>query len=1294
MTVGELRTRLREVTLRDERRLRRRLDRAASQRDAARRTEQLADVEKDVAAAEARAAARRASVPDLDFPPELPVTERRDDIAAAIADHQVVVVAGATGSGKTTQLPKILLGLGRGVRGTIAHTQPRRIAARSVAARIAEETRTTLGETVGYAVRFDDRSGPSTLVRVMTDGVLLAEIHDDPMLLRYDTIVVDEAHERSLTIDFLLGYLRRLLPRRPDLKVVITSATIDPERFAAHFAAPDGSPAPIIEVSGRTYPVEVRYRPPSERADAGSGDVLAAIGDAVDELGRESDGDVLVFLSGEREIRDTADMLRERKLRRTEILPLYGRLSAAEQHKVFEPHTGRRIVLATNVAETSLTVPGIRYVVDPGTARISRYSQRLKVQRLPIEPISQASASQRAGRSGRTSDGICIRLYSEEDFASRPEFTDPEILRTNLASVLLQMASLDLGPVEDFPFLDPPDRRAVRDGVGLLEELGALSDGARGMRSSLTTVGRQVAAFPLDPRLARMLVAASSYGVLREMLVIVSALSIQDPRERPLEAQQQADTKHARFADPTSDFLAYLNLWNYLREQRRELSGNAFRRTVREEYLHYVRIREWQDVHAMLRDQCRGLGLDLGQSDGPPADPDRIHAAALAGLLSHIGLREGETRDYLGARNGRFAIFPGSGLAKKPPQWVVAAELVETSRLWARTVAKVEPAWIEREGAHLLKRTYSEPHWSRRRGAVMAHERVTLYGVPVVADRLVSYGPIDREVARELFIRHALVQGEWSTHHAFWTHNAEVIAEIEGLEDRVRRRDIRVDDETLFAFYDNRVGADVVSVRHFDTWWKKARRRTPDLLDLTPDDLVRDDAGDVALEAYPTTWESAGIDLPLSYAFEPESDVDGVTVDVPLERLADLDETAFLWGVPGYRQELVTALLRGLPKDVRRRLVPAPDVARRLLALPLDTTLPVAEAMSAGIRTLNGDVVAPGTFDLASLPRHLRVTFRVRDGEAEIARGKDLDALRAELRPRLGRTISAASSNLERTGIMAWDLGTIPTEVTSVSRGHEVTAYPALVDRGTHVDLRVFASARHAEIATRQGVRRLLALNVPSPAAQVSKDLGTRTLLVLAGSPYRSTSLLMADCVLAGIDAVTGRAVVRDAETFGLLREQVRSELYAQTSAVAREVERVISDLGSLRSELDEARRTKPEIVRDVEVQLSWLVFDGFVSETGLEQLRHVPRYLRAAAFRVQHATDRGEEENRHIVQDLEARFYEAVEALPDIERQSDAVAAARWALEELRVSLFAQRLRTAASVSPKRVTKLISALR
>ncbi|KHL11187.1 ATP-dependent helicase HrpA [Mumia flava] len=1287
MTVADLRARLRDVTLRDERRLRRRLDRAASQRDRGRRERDLADVERQIGSAEQRLSRRAASVPTLEYPAELPVTDRREDIATAVADHQVVVVAGETGSGKTTQIPKILLGLGYGVRGTIGHTQPRRIAARSVAARIAEETKATLGAAVGYAVRFDEVASADTLVRVMTDGILLAEIHDDPLLLRYDAIVIDEAHERSLTIDFLLGYLRRLLPRRPDLKVVITSATIDPERFAEHFAGPDGTPAPIVEVSGRTYPVEVRYRPVAERDD---GDVLAAISDAVDELAREPEGDVLVFLSGEREIRDAADLLRERTLRRTEILPLYGRLSAAEQHKVFEPHTGRRIVLATNVAETSLTVPGIRYVIDPGTARISRYSQRLKVQRLPIEPVSQASAQQRAGRCGRVADGICIRLYAEEDFEGRPAFTDPEILRTNLASVLLQMASLDLGPVTEFPFLDAPDTRAVRDGVALLTELGALTDDASGRRSSLTQVGRRISSLPLDPRLARMLLAASDYGCLREMLIIVSGLSIQDPRERPLEHQQAADAKHARFADPTSDFLAYLNLWNHLRERRRELSGNAYRREVREDFLHFLRIREWQDVHALLRTQAKELGLDLNDS---PGDADRIHQAVLAGMLSHVGLRDGETREFLGARNARFMVFPGSALAKKPPRWLVASELVETSRLWARTVARVEPEWIEREGAHLLKRTYSEPHWSRRRGAPMAHERVTLYGIPVVADRLVPYGRVDAEVSRELFIRHALVQGEWSTHHAFARHNAEVLAEVEGLEDRARRRDIRVDDETLFAFYDARVGSGVVSVRHFDSWWKKTRRKQPDLLDLTPDDLVRDDASDVSEHAYPTTWQSEGYDLPLSYTFEPTSEIDGVTVDVPVERLGDLDATSFMWSVPGYRAELVTALIRALPKQQRRLFVPAPDVARRLLEAGLDTSAPVGEAMADGLRRLTGEHVRPEAFDPAAVPAHLRATFRVLDGETVLEQGKDLDDLRERLRPRLRSTLARASSEIERDGITSWDFGTLPQQVTASSRGHDVTAFPALIDRADTVDIRVLTTRAEQQAAMRTGIRRLLALAISSPAAQVARDLSTRSKLTLAGAPYPSTSALIADCVLAGIDAASGRAVVYDADAFALLREQVRSELYEQTRAAAAETERVVSEVATLRTTLDRVRTAKPEIVRDVEVQLSWLVYDGFVAETGLDQLRHVPRYVRAAVHRLEHADEGAETDKRLTVQDLEARFYEIVERSDGATRASDAVREARWALEELRVSLFAQRLRTATTVSAKRVGKLLDAI-
>ncbi|HZH20826.1 MAG TPA: ATP-dependent RNA helicase HrpA, partial [Geodermatophilus sp.] len=826
----DLRARLAGLTLEDGHRLGRRLDGTRRTRDAEARARQRARIAADVAAAEERIARRRAAVPAVRYPAELPVSARRDDIAAALRDHQVVVVAGETGSGKTTQLPKIALEIGRGVLGRIGHTQPRRIAARTVAERIAEELETPLGEVVGWKVRFTDQVGDTTLVKVMTDGVLLNEIVRDRLLRQYDTLIIDEAHERSLNIDFLLGYLARLLPRRPDLKLVITSATIDVDRIAKHFSA-DGAEVPVVEVSGRTYPVEVRYRPVVD-PDAAEGDPasdpdrdqVTAIADAVEELTAEGPGDVLVFLAGEREIRDTADVLTER-FPAVEVLPLYSRLSAADQHRVFAPHTGRRVVLATNVAETSLTVPGIRYVVDPGTARISRYSSRLKVQRLPIEPISQASARQRSGRCGRTSDGIAIRLYTQADFDSRPEYTDPEILRTSLASVLLQMAALELGDVADFPFIDPPDRRAVADGVALLEELGALDgDGA------LTPTGRTLAALPLDPRMARMVVEADRRGVLEEVLVIAAGLTIQDPRERPSEHQQAADQAHARFADENSDFLALLNLWRYLGEQQEALSGSQFRRTIKREFLHYLRIREWQDLYGQLRSTARRLGMTVGELAAEP-DERGIHAALLSGLLSHVGLQveEGKGRDgdrrrggreYLGARNARFVIAPGTPLARKPPRWVVAAELVETSRLFARTVARVDPDVVERLAGHLVSRQYSEPRWDAKRGSVVATERVTLYGIPLVVGRRVQYGSIDPVVSRELFIRHALVEGEWTTHHRFWHDNQHAMKRVADLEERARRRDIRVDDETLFELYDARIPADVVSTRHFDRWWK------------------------------------------------------------------------------------------------------------------------------------------------------------------------------------------------------------------------------------------------------------------------------------------------------------------------------------------------------------------------------------------------------------------------------------------------------------------------------------------
>lgn len=1029
----------------------------------------------------------------LEFDDALPISARRDEIGAAIRDHQVVVVAGETGSGKTTQLPKIVLGLGR---TAIAHTQPRRLAARSVARRIADECDVELGAEVGYAVRFDDQSSRDTQVRLVTDGLLLAEIHGDRDLRRYDTIIIDEAHERSLSIDFLLGYLHQLLPRRPDLKVVITSATIDVDRFAALFDAP------VIEVSGRTYPVEVRYRPLHE---SDSGDLLEGITAAIDELPR--DGDILVFLPGERDIRDAADHLAGRQYPRTEILPLYGRLAAHDQQKIFGPTSGRRIVLATNVAETSLTVPGIRFVVDPGLARISRYSQRLKVQRLPIEPISQASAAQRAGRCGRVADGICIRLYSEEDHDGRPEFTDPEILRTNLASVMLQMASLDLGDIREFGFLDPPDSRAVADGIALLRELGALAPG-RGAADRLTRLGRTMAGLPVDPRLARMLLAADRLGCLGDVLVIVAAMSIQDPRERPLEQQQAADEKHARFRQPDSDFLSWLSLWSYLRELHDQQSHSKFRKQVQAEFLHYLRIREWQDVHTQLRRTAKDMGLKPGPTG---ADPDLVHRALLTGLLSQVGLREPDGREFAGARGARFMVFPGSGLAKKPPAWVMAGELVETNRLWARSVARVQPEWIEEAAAHLVKRQYAEPHWSIKRGAVMARERVTLYGLPVVADRLVQYGRIDPEVSRELFIRHALVQGEWRTHHHFWDRNQALVTEVDELEDRLRRRDLRADDDTLCAFYDERIPAEVVSVRHFDAWWKKTRRNSPDLLDLTREMLLAD-SPDADAE-FPREWHSDGESYPLTYAFEPGADVDGVTVDVPLARLLAVDDRAFAWHVPGHRVELVTELIRSLPKRLRREFVPAGQFAPRLVAAMDPGSDDLTAELARQMRLLNGTVVDADDFDVSALPDHLRVTFRVVDGDSELARGKNLSALREQLTTHLRADLTAVARQEERTGLRRWEVGTLEPTL----RAGQVTGYPALVDEGSSVALRILDSEAEQTAAMVRGQARLLSFALPSPVPGIGRTLDLHAKLLLSTGPHRDAAAVIEECWLAAL---------------------------------------------------------------------------------------------------------------------------------------------------------------------------------
>ena len=1495
-------------------------------------------------------AARAEAVPAIVYPEELPVSARREEIAAAIDDHQVVIVAGETGSGKTTQLPKICLELGRGITGMIGHTQPRRIAARSVAERIASELGTPIGPDgiVGYQVRFTEEVGDNTLVKLMTDGILLAEIQSDPQLRRYDTIIVDEAHERSLNIDFILGYLARLLPQRPDLKVIITSATIDSERFAEHFGReqigdrgqPFTVPAPIIEVSGRTYPVEVRYRPlapddvppasddagsePASGADAtprpgpagpgelseaelealtspdpavraaararreairsGAGpaaltprnqgargkgrgragsttaesgepkDQVTGILDAVDELLGEPSGDILIFLAGERDIRDTEAALidhlgarytpdgRSRTPGAIEVVPLYSRLSAAEQHRVFEAHRVRRIVLATNVAETSLTVPGIRYVIDPGLARISRYSNRTKVQRLPIEPVSRASANQRAGRCGRVADGIAIRLYSQADFEARPEYTEPEILRTSLASVILQMAALGLGAVEDFPFLDAPDSRQVRSGLQLLTEIGAIEPAAaaptrsddapeRGRRGPrLTEIGRRLARLPIDPRLGRMLLEAGELGCVGEVMVIVAALSIQDVRERPADKQEASDALHRRFADPTSDFLTYLNLWRYLRTQSRELSGSAFRRMCRAEFLHYLRVREWQDVHAQLRQLARPLGLDaapvelptarsiraatealepgshaaqianggvaaavvaLGRSADTP-DADAIHRSLLVGLLSNVGNWDERRREYAGARGTRFTIWPGSGLRRKTYDWVMTAELVETSRLFARTVAKVDSRWIEQvaDRAGLTRHVFGEPYWSTRQGAAMVHEKVLLYGMTLVADRpatLASVGTDSaRQVAREMFIRSGLVEGGWHARHGFVERNRELIEELQDVERRRREHGLLADDAALFDFYDDRIPEEVTSAAAFDAWWKEQRRTTPDLLDFTRELLLP--GGDDA-SGFPDTWVQGDLTLSLNYVFEPGQAEDGVSAQVPVEVLGRLSPEGFDWLVPGMRAELCVATIRALPKRVRRQLVPAPDVGAQVRAqieqefpTPPDAScpdVPFEEAFSRVVSRLKGVEITEADWAEAAerLPDHLAMAFAALDArDRVIDRSRDLVSLQqrlsgkteaavrsavrgalaqamAEAQERQGSqgsgkrtsrkgrrkkggqaaavqrsdgaaeatgTTGADAGLEERQGLSDWPSGvpglgdpdgsTIPASVESAGRaGLVVRGYPALVAASPRsADLRILPDAVAQVSAHGAGVTALALARTALPTARVTSRWSAQESLVLAASPYRSTEALVEDMQVAAARIVAGRwatsepgtpvAEVRRREVFeslvGLMRDELEDEVHrvARNAAAAlkasREVDRVVGEHTSL---------TLLSTLQEVREHAAVLVPDGFIAATPPEYLAHLERYLRALVMRVEKASSSpsGASQDAALAfqvsqaQEVVDRTRAKAASLPADSRREAALEEARWMVEELGVSLFAQTLGTSRKVSLQRITKL-----
>ncbi|MGW5367026.1 ATP-dependent RNA helicase HrpA [Streptomyces sp. NPDC004009] len=1303
--LGTLATRLTELSLRDAHRLGRRLEGARKIRKPEARAAVIAEIEGEVGKAEARMDERRSRLPAVGYPEQLPVSQKKDDIAAAIRDHQVVIVAGETGSGKTTQIPKICLELGRGVRGMIGHTQPRRIAARTVAERVAEELRTPLGEAVGWKVRFTDQVNPdATFIKLMTDGILLAEIQTDRELRAYDTIIIDEAHERSLNIDFLLGYLAQLLPRRPDLKVVITSATIDPERFSRHFGD-----APIIEVSGRTYPVEVRYRPlleeDSEDADR---DQITAITDAVEELMAEGKGDILVFLSGEREIRDTADALTRKNYRFTEILPLYARLSHAEQHRVFQPHTGRRIVLATNVAETSLTVPGIKYVIDPGFARISRYSHRTKVQRLPIEPVSQASANQRKGRCGRTSDGICVRLYSEEDFLARPEFTDAEILRTNLASVILQMTAAGLGDIEKFPFIDPPDHRNIRDGVQLLQELGALDPAQKDPRKRLTDTGRKLAQLPVDPRLARMVLEADRNGCVREVMVIAAALSIQDPRERPAEKQAQADQQHARFKDETSDFLAYLNLWRYVREQQRERGSSSFRRMCKQEYLNFLRIREWQDIYTQLRTVAKQMGIHLAEEDAPA---DRVHVSLLAGLLSHVGMKDvkdGNKNEYLGARNAKFAIFPGSALFRKQPRFVMSAELVETSRLWARVNAKIEPEWVEPLAGHLLKRTYSEPHWEKDQAAVMAYEKVTLYGVPIVAQRKVNYGRIDPEVSRELFIRNALVEGDWRTHHRFFTDNRRLLSEVEELEHRARRRDIVVDDETLFDFYDQRVPEHVVSGAHFDSWWKRKRQEQPEFLDFEREMLIRESAEAVTKADYPDTWRQGPLKFRVTYQFEPGADADGVTVHIPLQVLNQVTDEGFDWQIPGLREEVVTELIRSLPKPVRRNYVPAPNYAKAFLEKAVPLQEPLTATMARELRRMVGVPFDAEDFDWSKVPDHLRITFRIVDERRRtLAEDKDLEALRLSLKPKARKALSQAAAatasrqggeSLERTGLTDWTIGALTRVFETRRAGQPVKAYPALVDDGDTVSVRLFDTEAEQAEAMWRGTRRLILRNIPvNPAKFASDRLTNAQKLALSANPHGSVQALFDDCAMAAADKLIGDfgGPVWDEESYRKLFDKVRAEIVDTTVRAVGQVQQVLAAWQACERRLKAVR--SPALLAnltDVRGQLDALVKPGFVTWAGIGRLPDLMRYLVAADRRLQQMPTGVQRDTTRMekVHEMQDEYAWLLEQLPQGRPVPQQVLDIRWMIEELRVSYFAHALGTAYPVSDKRIVKAIDA--
>ncbi len=1245
------------------------------------------------------------NLPKISYPEQLPVSQNVEPIKLAIKENQVVIIAGETGSGKTTQIPKICLELGRGIEGFIGHTQPRRIAARTVATRIAEELNSKLGQQVGYKVRFNDQVSDNTYIKLMTDGILLAEMQKDRLLRQYDTIIIDEAHERSLNIDFILGYLKQLLIKRPDLKLIITSATIDPEKFSKHF-----NNAPIIEVSGRTYPVEIHYQPLAEQ----EGDYINGIISAVDTLSHLPLGDILVFLNGEREIRDVAQALEKQNLRHTQILPLFSRLTVAEQNRIFAPHRGRNIVLATNVAETSLTVPGIRYVIDPGTARISRYSYRTKVQRLPIEAISQASANQRSGRCGRVAAGVCIRLYSEDDFLSRPEFTDPEIIRTNLATVILQMLSLGLGDISEFPFLQAPDQRNINDGMRLLEEIAAINS-AKATPPKLTGEGRNLARFPVDPRLAKMLITAEQFGCSQQIAIIVAAISIQDPRERPMEKQQASDQCHNRFKDKSSDFISFLNLWVYIKQQQSKLSSNQFRQMCKKEFLSYMRVREWQDIFTQLKQTFieNKLAWNVFDSDDyvvplitDENDKDKIgtsahdglHQAILSGLLSHIGNLD-ENREYKGARGSKFHIFPGSGIAKKPPKWLMATELVETSRLFARTCAKIDVNWIEALAPHLLKYNYSEPHWEKKRGAVAAFEQISLYGLVIVTKRKINFSKIEPITCREIFIREALVHGDSTINEKFLQNNNQLVAQIEDLEDKARRKDFLVEEDELIAFYLERIGDTVVCQASFLAWWKDAKKRNPQLLDFSKQQLLKQDQK-LSSSDYPVMWQQNNISLALIYNFAPGEEDDGISVNIPVGILNQIDEQGFEWLIPAKRLELITALIRSLPKQWRKNFVPAPNYAEACYDAISPEQGKLTDAMEKHLLRMSGVRLPENCWDFSSLAVHLQINFKIINHQGKLLKqGRNLGLLKEQLQGKVKESIkSVADKGIERANISAWDFNRIPKSYEKKAANITIQAFPALVDKNKDVAIELFEHQSQAEQAMLQGVTRLVLLNIPSPIKYLESKLPNKAKLGLYFNPFGKIADLLQDCIEASAQQIIQNSgeLPYDKASFEQARDLVRAEIADDVLANAIKLEQILS----LRHEV--AKKMKGSISldifqahADIKQHLNSLVFKGFISASGVDKLDNILRYLKAIVRRMEKLPiDPNQDRIKMIDVEKANTMYQAlVNRQPKNQPLSLDVVEVRWMLEEFRVSVFAQNIGTAYPISLKRIKNRITEL-